>query len=251
MGENISKDIACVLCQDTFIPVIEPEEGNDHYSVHCTSCIKGVKIGKSDPVRLTLKTVLNIKGEALALAVQTYLSDCPCGQTFSYDAGQRCPQCIDKIKNETRDVVHAPEFYCIWNIKKLKDLEAKVFNFILDRLDSEEETMTQLIDRYESGQIDPGTYMEGVENIQFREARDVSIIKTWAMLVGPEMTFRAAEEHGFPERYGSRILISLAAGLEMGYGTNILTTLSREEKNLDGYLQKEIQTFIKKIAGGF
>ena len=71
------------------------------------------------------------------------------------------------------------------------------------------------------------------------------------MLVGPEMTFRAAEEHGLPERYGSRILISLAAGLEMGYGTNILTTLSREEKNLDGYLQKEIQTFIKKIAGGF
>jgi len=245
------KNVACVLCQDAFVPAIEPEEGEEHYSVHCSSCVKWVKIGKSDPVRLTLRSVLNIEGEALALAVLTYLNDCPCGQPFSYDAGQRCPQCIQKIKNETREEARAQDFYCIWNIKKLRDLEAKIFGFILDRLDSEEETMTQLIDRYESGQIDPGTYMQGVEDIQFREARDVSVIKTWAMLVGPEMVFRAAEEHGLPKRYGSRILVSLASGLEMGYGTNILTTLSKEEKNLDGLLQKEIQTFIKKIAGGF
>ncbi len=251
MGENISKDISCVLCEESYVPVIEPQEGEDFYSVYCSSCVKGVKIGRNDPVRRTLSTILNIKGEALALAVQTYLAACPCGESFSYDAGQRCPQCITKIERETRERSATNEFFCIWNLKKMKELEAKVFGFILDQLDSEAETMTQLIDRYESGQIDPGTYMEGVEAIQIREARDLSVIKTWAMLVGPGMVFRAAEEHGLPERYGARILVSLAQGLEIGYGTNILTTLSREEKNLDGYLQKEIQTFIKKIAGGF
>ena len=251
MGENITKEIDCVLCQGTFAPVIEPGEGEETYSVHCSSCVKWVQIGRHDPVRGTLRTVLNIEGEALALAVQTYLAGCPCGHSFSYDAGRRCPSCIGKIKHEIRQDDRSQDFFCIWNIKKLKDLEGKIFDFILDRLDSEDETLTQLIDRYESGQIDPGTYMEGVETIQIREARDVSVIKTWAMLVGPDMAFRAAEEHGLAGRYGGRILVSLAAGLEMGYGTNILSTLTREEQNLDGHLQKEIQTFIKKIGGGF
>ena len=143
------------------------------------------------------------------------------------------------------------EFHCIWNIGKLKEIEGKIFEAILDRLDSEEENLNQLIARFESGEIDPGTYMEGVENLQIREAADVAVIKTWAMLVGPEMAFRAAEEHGLSVRYGSRILVSIAAGLEIGYGLSILTTLAKEEKNLDGPARKEIQTFIKKIGGGF
>ena len=72
-----------------------------------------------------------------------------------------------------------------------------------------------------------------------------------AMLAGPKMAFPGAEEHGLAVHYGSRILVSIATGLEMGYGTSILTTLSREEMNLDGPVKKEIQTFIKKIGGGF
>lgn len=250
MGDNI-KQIECVLCEAPFEPVYEPEEGEGAYQVYCSSCVKWVQIAKNDPVRVTLKEVLQIQGEALALAVQTYLSDCPCGHRFSYDAGGRCPQCIQKIKKEVRKDDGPADFYCIWNIKKLKDLEGRIFEYILNRLDSEEITLKQLIDSYESGQIDAATYMEGVETIQIREATEVSVIKTWAMAVGPDIAFRAAEEHALTDRYGTRILVSIASGLEIGYGTNILTTLTREEKNLDGPLKKEIQTFIKKIAGGF
>ncbi len=251
MVDTIAREIDCILCQERFSPVIEPEEDQASYDIYCTSCVKWVRIGKSDPVRTTLRTVLQLEGEPLALAIQNYLAPCPCGQEFSHDSGKRCPTCIHKIKRETHISYGSKGFHCIWNIEKLKEIEGKVFEYILDRLDSEEENLTQLIERFENGEIDPGPYMEGVENIQIREAAEVAAVKTWAMLAGPEMAFRAAEEHGLAARYGSRILVSIASGLEMGYGTSILTTLSREEKNLDGPEKKEIQTFIKKIAGGF
>jgi len=251
MVDTFAKEIDCVLCKERFSSVIEPEEDNAFYDIYCTSCVKWVRIGKSDPVRITFRNFLKLEGEALALAIQNYLAVCPCGEEFSHDAGKRCPVCIRKIKSETH-VNYAPtDFHCIWNIGKLKEIEGKIFEAILDRLDSEEENLNQLIARFESGEVDPGTYMEGVENIQIREATEVAAVKTWAMLAGPEMAFRAAEEHGLAIHYGSRILVSIAAGLEMGYGTSILTTLSKEEKNMDGPARKEIQTFIKKIAGGF
>jgi hypothetical protein len=251
MIDTFAKEIDCVLCQERFSPVIEPEEDKASYDIYCTSCVKWVRIGKSDPVRITLRNLLKLEGEPLALAIQNYLAACPCGEEFSHDAGKRCPACIHKIKRETH-INYAPtEFHCIWNIGKLKEIEGKIFEAIMDRLDSEEENLNQLIARFESGEIGPGPYMEGVENIQIREATEVAFVKTWAMLAGPEMAFRAAEEHGLGIHYGSRILVSIAAGLEMGYGTSILTTLSKEEQNMDGPAKKEIQTFIKKIAGGF
>lgn len=251
MVDTFAKELDCVLCEQHFHPVIEPEEDKSFYDIYCNSCVKWVRIAKGDPVRSTLRTVLNLTGEPLALAVQNYLSLCPCGQEFNHDAGKRCPACIHKIKKETH-VSHPPqEFHCIWNISKLKEMEGKIFEYIIDRLDSEEENLNQLIERYESGELDPGAYMEGVENIQIRESTEIAVIKTWAMLAGPEIVFSAAEEHGLLIRYGSRILVSIAAGLEMGYGTAILTTLAKEEKNLDGPAKKEIQIFLKKIAGGF
>ena len=251
MVDTVAKELDCVLCQERFSPVIEPEEDQASYDIYCTSCVKWVRIGKSDPVRTTLRTILQLEGEPLALAIQNYLAPCPCGQEFSHDSGKRCPTCIHKIKRETHISYGSKEFHCIWNIEKLKEIEGKVFEYILDRLDSEEENLTQLIERFENGEIDPGPYMEGVENIQIREAAEVAAVKTWAMLVGPKMAFPGAEEHGLAVHYGSRILVSIATGLEMGYGTSILTTLSREEMNLDGPVKKEIQTFIKKIGGGF
>ncbi|MGP0565268.1 MULTISPECIES: hypothetical protein [unclassified Nitrospina] len=252
MDENVSKQVTCTLCKATYEPVFEPAENEGAYRVHCSSCVKGIQIARNDFVRVAIKEVLKIEGEALALAVQTYLSDCPCGQPFSYDAGKRCPECLKKIKREIRGEDNRPgEYYYIWNLKKLKDMEGRLFEHILNRLDSEHLSMQQLIDSFESGQIDPGTYMEELENLQIRESKDVAVIKTWAILVGPEMAFRAAEEHALMEKYGTRILVSMAAGMEAAFGTNILTTLTREEKNLDGPLRKEIQTFIKKIAGGF
>jgi hypothetical protein len=252
MVDTFAKEIDCVLCQEHFSPVIEPEEDKASYDIYCTSCVKWVRIGKSDPVRITLRTLLKLEGEPLALAIQNYLAACPCGQEFSHDAGKRCPACIHKIKKEIHpNHAAANEFHCIWNIGKLKEIEGKIFEAILDRLDSEEENLSQLIARFERGEIGPGPYMEAVENIQIREATEVAVIKTWAMLAGPEMAFRAAEEHGLAIHYGSRILVSIAAGLEIGYGTSILITLSKEEKNMDGPARKEIQIFLKKIAGGF
>lgn len=252
MVDTFAREVDCVLCQECFSPVIEPAEDKASYDVYCSSCVTWVRIGKGDTVRKTLRIILDLEGEPLALAVQNYLAVCPCGQEFSHDAGKRCPACIHKIKKETH--IGPPptsEFYCIWNIGKLKEIEDRIFEFILNRLSSEEENLNQLIERFESGELDPGAYMEGVENIQMREATDIAVIKTWAMLAGPEMAFRAAEEHGLLVRYGSRILVSIASGLEIGYGTSILTSLSKEEKNLDGPAQREIQIFIKKIAGGF
>lgn len=252
MEKNVSKSVECSLCEASYHPVYEPAEGEGAYQIHCSSCVKRIQIAKSDFVRVALKEVLDIKGEALALAVQTYLSNCPCGQPFSYDAGKRCPACIKKIKREIRtDDARPPDFYCIWNVKKLKDLEGRLFEYIINRMDSEELSMQQLIDSYEAGQIDPGAYMEGIENIQIRESKDIATIKTWSITVGPEMAFRAAEEHALIDRYGTRILVSMASAMESAFGTNILTTLTREEQNLDGHHKKEIQTFIKKIAGGF
>jgi len=252
MVDTFARELDCVLCQKRYRPVIEPEEDQTAYDIYCNSCVKWVRIVKGDPVRKTLRAVLKLQGEPLALAVQNYLSACPCGQEFSHDAGKRCPECIHKIKRE----IHTgpgtrQEFHCIWNIQKLKEIEGRIFEYILDRLTSEDESLSQLIERFESGEIDPGTYMEGVENIPIREATDSAVIKTWAMLAGPEMAFRAAEEHGLLTRYGSRVFIHIAAGLEIGYGTSILTSLSKEEKNLDGPARKEIQIYIKKIAGGF
>lgn len=251
MVDTVARELDCILCQERFSPVIEPEEDQTSYDIYCTSCVKWVQIGKSDPVRTTLRTILQLEGEPLALAIQNYLAPCPCGKEFSHDSGKRCPACIHKIKRETHISYASSEFHCIWNIEKLKEIEGKVFKYILDRLDSEEENLNQLIERFENGEIDPGPYMESLENIQIREATEVAAVKTWAMLVGPKMAFPGAEEHGLAVHYGSRILVSIATGLEMGYGTSILTTLSREEKNLDGPARKEIQTFIKKIGGGF
>ena len=253
MVDTFAKEIDCVLCKERFSPIIEPEEDKASYDIYCTSCVKWVRIGKSDPVRITLRKLLKLEGEPLALAVQNYLAACPCGEEFSHDAGKRCPACIHKIKKEIHPnhAAGAQEFHCIWNIRKLKELEGRIFESILDRLDSEDENLNQLIARYERGEIEPGAYMEGMENIQIREANEVAFIKTWAMLAGPEMAFRAAEEHALAIHYGSRVLVRIAEGLEMGYGTSVLIALSNEEKNLDGPAKKEIQIFLKKIAGGF
>lgn len=252
MVDTVTREIDCVLCKEHFSPVIEPAEDRAAYDIYCTSCVKWIRITKGDPVRWALRAILKVEGEPLALAVQNYLAACPCGSVFSHDAGRRCPDCIHKIKKEIHpNSSGSKQFHCIWNIQKLKEMEGKFFEYILDRLSSEDENLSQLIERFENGEIEPGAYMEKVENIQIRESSEVAVIKAWAILAGPENAFQSAEEHGLSLHYGSRILVSIAAGLEIGYGTSILTTLSKEEKNLEGPAKKEIQIFIKKIAGGF
>nr|NIQ03192.1 hypothetical protein [Nitrospinaceae bacterium]NIR57078.1 hypothetical protein [Nitrospinaceae bacterium]NIS87519.1 hypothetical protein [Nitrospinaceae bacterium]NIT84389.1 hypothetical protein [Nitrospinaceae bacterium]NIU46576.1 hypothetical protein [Nitrospinaceae bacterium] len=88
----------------------------------------------------------------------------------------------------------------------MKKYEPKVLGFILEKMDSREESLTSLIQKFEAGEIDAETYMEGIESLQFREAAQISAIQTWAIMLGPEAAFRAAEEHGLVDRYGTRIL---------------------------------------------
>ncbi len=254
MTESLERSIQCTLCDSTYTPVFEPEEDATGYGISCSSCYRWINITVGDSVRVALRIVLNLEGEALALAIETYLAKCFCGQAFAHDSGQRCEACLRKIKKETAqsDSQVRTEFKCIWDIPTMKEaLEGKMFEFILDQMDSERENLNQLVERYEADEIDPGTYMEKLEELRFRESREIAVIKTWAMLAGPELAFRAADEHAITERYGSRVLVSIAMGLEMGYGLSVLGTLTKEEKNLDGPARKEISTFLRKIGNGF
>ena len=253
MGEVLTKEFTCRICQQPYSAAGEPEEGKQGYAIYCTECTRSVLITRADSVRVGLREVLGLDGESLALAVETYLAPCPCGARFARDGGKRCPPCIRKIKREgASESAEPPVFHCVWDIGKMKEaVEGKFFAHILDRLDAEDETLTQLVDRYEAGEIDPGTYIESLEEIRFRDSRDMAVIKSWAMLAGAENAFRAAEEHAFVPRYGSQVLRSIAAGLEIGYGSSVLATLAREAKNLDGIARHEIQTYLKKIGGGF
>ena len=71
------------------------------------------------------------------------------------------------------------------------------------------------------------------------------------MILGSKVAFRAAEEHELLERYGTRILVSIADAMEISEGKSVLTTLSEEKENWDGPVERELNTFIAKIGGGF
>jgi hypothetical protein len=253
MVEPISKETQCVLCKESYSPVIEPEEDHFAYNLYCSSCTTCYSISRAEAVRVTLREVLGVKGEALALALETVLAPCACGNQFSHDAGRRCPVCIKKVERENKRIGNKPneDFYCPYNLDELGKLEPKLIEYIRNKMDSPEETLTSLIEKFESGEIDAETYLEGIESLQFRESSQVCVIQTWAILLGPEMAFRAAEEHGLVEYFGTRILISIAKGLEMSTGHPVLTTLAQEKANWDGDVQKELNTFIAKIGGGF
>ncbi|MFQ5451702.1 MAG: hypothetical protein ACE5E9_13825 [Nitrospinaceae bacterium] len=253
MSETFAKNIECILCQETYSPVIEPESGKSGYKVHCSSCSQWIPITRGDPVRVTLREVLGVRGEALALAVQSVLFPCACGSKFNHDAGKRCPSCIKKIEWENRRVQNDKneEFHCPWDLEELKKLEPKIFQYIFQKMDSKAETLTQLIQKFEAGEIDAETYMEALESLQLRESTQICAIQTWAMILGPDLAFRAAEEHGLVEKYGTRILVTIADGLAISTGHSVLATLSREKTNWDGVVQKELRTFLSKIGGGF
>jgi hypothetical protein len=253
MVDTFQKEVQCTLCPEIFEPVIEPEEGDHSYFMYCSSCVQCLSVARTNPVRVALYHVLGLRGEALALAFQSVLAPCQCGNEFSHDAGRRCPKCIDKIERETRRISKSVDvdFQCPWNRAELKKLEGKFFEYIFQKLESKEENLKQLIEKFESGQMDPETYMEGLETLQLRESTQVSVVQAWAMILGPDMAFRAAEEHGLIEQYGSRILVNIASALEISEGKSVLATLANESKNWDGPIERELQTFIAKIGGGF
>ena len=253
MVDTFQKEVQCSLCPDIFQPVIEPAEEESSYLIYCSSCVEYLSIARSNPVRIAFREVLGIKGESLALALQTVLASCQCGGEFSHDAGQRCPKCIYKIEREMRKsgTDQQVEFYCPWNLQELKKSEGKFFEYIFQKLESKEETLKELIEKYESGQVEPEAYLEGLDSLRFRETTQVSVIEAWAIILGSDMAFRAAEEHGLVDRYGSRIIVSIAKALEISEGKAALSTLATEIKNWDGPVERELQTFIAKIGGGF
>jgi len=250
MTDSLTREIECQLCEDIYSPIIEPED-EGYYRLYCSSCANWISISVTNPVRATFKEVMGLKGEALALAIQTCLAPCQCGQNFNHDAGGRCTACLEKIEEESR-AIEPPEFFqCPWKLEELKKIEGKILEYLLGKMESKEETLGDLIEKYESGQINAEAYMEGIESLQFRESRQVSAIQTWAMILGPDMAFIAAEEHDLVDRYGTRVLVSIAKGLEISAGKSVLSTLTAESDRRGGVVGKELKVFMRKIGGGF
>ncbi len=249
MADTIT-ETQCSLCKEDYTPVFEPEEGYNVYPIHCSLCTTWIPMKIGNPVRVALKYALGLDGEALALALEELLVECTCSGTFMHDAGKRCPDCLEKIKEEVRDK-SVQQIPTIWNVDKLKKLEPKIVAKMLEKLETKEETLTDLIDRFEDGEIDAEEYMAGLEDIRTREFKQIAVIQVWAMIQGPQDAFGAAEDLELVERYGSRILISIAQALEISTGQKVLTLLTREVENWDGQIQKEIKTFIARTAGGF
>ena len=253
MVDTFQKEVQCTLCPEIFEPVTEPKEEENSYLIYCSSCVEYLLVGRTNPVRVAFREVLGLKGEALALAFQSVLAPCKCGGEFTHDSAQRCSKCLYKIERETRKsgIAAEPEFCCPWNLDELKKSEGKLFEYIFQKVESKEDSLKQLIEKYEAGEIDAETYIEELDSLRFRESSQVSVIQAWAMILGPEMAFRAAEEHDLVERYGTRILVSIADALEISAGKAVLITLTDEKKNWDGHVEQELNTFIAKIGGGF
>ena len=252
MTETITRDIDCVLCKETYSPTLGPEEGEKNYRIYCSSCVNWVAVGRSNPLRIAIREVLGIRGEALALAVQTCLASCKCGSNFTHDAGERCPICIEKIERETKsEIVGSKDFSNPWNQDEMQKLESKFFEYILGKTDHEEVNLNQLIEKFEAGEIDAEEYMEGVESLQSRESNQMAVVQAWAMTMDPDQVFAVAEEHDLVERYGTSVLVSIASALESSTGRAVLATLNNEMNQFDEVVQKELKTYIAKIGGGF
>ncbi len=241
--------IKCLLCGQDYEPVIGPEEGQTSYPIYSTLGATCVIMKSGNPVRVALKHALGLDGKELAQAIEDALVDCPTGGVFAHDAGERCSACVKKVDAETRGKP-IPKSAAIWNPEKLKAWESKLLAYILEKLETKEDTLHSLIEKFESGNIAADEYMIGLDAMQYREAAQIAAIQTWGMIQGPGDAFRAAEELELVERYGARIIVCIAQGLEMSSGMSVLNTLSREANNWDGPIQKEIKTYIAKTAGG-
>lgn len=250
MNQSLSEQRDCVLCNNPYSPQIKAEEGQTAYPVYCSSCPKCVAIQLSSPVRVTFRRALKMEDETLAQAIQEALVNCSCGEEFRHDAGGRCRDCIEKIHKERKTT--NPEVIglkTIWDTEKLKRWEEPIFKYILGKMESGGETLAQLIEKFEAGEISPEEYMEKIEELQHRESSQLSAIQTWAMILG-KGAYRAAEDLGMVERYGSRILVTIASGLEKSTGQPLINILTNEMKNWDGTVQKELRTYIAKTTGG-
>jgi len=253
MAKTIDREINCVLCKDAYTPVLGPGEGEKSYRIYCSSCVNWIAVGRANPLRLGLRIVLGLRDEALSLAIQTCLSSCSCGSNFSCDSGGRCQTCIGKIERETKSSSSTnKDFTSPWNSDEMKKLQPKFLEYILGSEEGAENlNLKQLIEKFEAGKMGAEEYMEAVESLQFRESNQVSVVQAWAMTMDPEELFAAVEDYDLVERYGSRIIVSIASALESSIGRPVLTTLNNEMDQFDQITQQELRTFMRKIGGGF
>jgi len=253
MTETVAREVDCVLCKDTYTPVLGPGEGEKSYRIYCSSCVNWVAVGRANPLRLGLRIVLGLRDEALSLAIQTCLSSCSCGSSFSCDSGGRCQTCIGKIERETKSSASTnKDFTSPWNNDEMNKLQPKFLEHILGSEEGTENiNLKQLIEKFEAGKMGAEEYMEAVESLQFRESNQVSVVQAWAMTMDPEELFAAVEDYDLVERYGSRIIVSIASALEGSIGRPVLTTLNNEMEQFDQITQQELRTFMRKIGGGF
>lgn len=251
MITTLFKENDCIICHKTFTPIAEPGEGESGYEIYCSAptCANKIFLRRADPVRVTYREAFGLKGEPLLLVLQEALADCFCGGKFAHNAGKRCPSCIEKIASEKREQYYGRTPSFIWSMQELKKRESGITDFIVGKATSGEQTFAQLVESFEAGEMGAEKYMEELDNLQLRESTQLCAIKTWAMILGRETAFRAAEELELVERYGTRILITIASGLEMSLGIPAINLLSKELENWDGTVQKELQTYIGKVAG--
>ena len=251
MSAALTREIDCILCKTPFNPIIEPEDDEEGYPIVCSSpkCSNGVFINHRDPVRTAFRAVFGIRGEPLALALEEALADCPCGEWFHHDAGKRCPDCIKKIQAEKRDISSRETGqHLLWNPEALKKHEQKLIGYVLAK-SANQETLNELVERFEACDISTEEYLERLDLLQNREGVLLGILKTWAMALGPQVAFRAAEELDLVEKFGTRILVTLASGLNISTGQSILVLLTKEAGNWDGTVEKELRTYLGKISG--
>ena len=249
MTGMLDREVDCILCQELFSPVIEPEEGEEGYSITCSSskCSNGVFISCNDPVRTALRATFRIRGEALALALEEALADCPCGESFRHDAGKRCLNCVEKIQKQVRTPGPTGQ-HLLWNREALFKHEQRFIGHVMEKTE-EAETLNDLVELFESRQIGSEEYMERLDLLQNREGVLLSVLKTWAIALGPQMAFRAAADLDLVDQFGTRVLITIASGLSIGTGQSLLVLLSKEAGNWDGEIEKELRTYIGKIGG--
>jgi selenocysteine lyase/cysteine desulfurase len=134
----------------------------------------------------------------------------------------------------------------------MKKLQPKFLEYTLgSEEDNENIKLNQLVEKFEAGEMDAEEYMEAVESLQFRESNQVSVVQAWAMTMEPNDLFAAVEDYDLVERYGARIIVSIASALESSIGRPILTTLNNEVDQFDQVTQQELRTFMRKIGGGF
>ena len=136
----------------------------------------------------------------------------------------------------------------LWNREALFKHEQKLIEHVI-RQTEEAESLNDLVERFESCEISSEEYLDRLDLLQNREGVLLSIIKTWAIALGPQMAFRAAADLDLVEQFGTRIIVTIASGLSLGTGQSILSLLSKEVANWDGDIEKELRTYLSKISG--